>query len=38
LYDEHVKHTLTKKRKLELEDDTAERIELVRKYFARKPK
>jgi hypothetical protein len=38
LYDEHVKHTLTKKRKLELEDDTAERIELMRKYFARKPK
>jgi hypothetical protein len=38
LYDEHVKHTLTKKRKLELEHDTDERIELVQKYFARKPK
>jgi hypothetical protein len=38
LYDEHVKHRLTKKRKLELEHDNAERIELVRKYFARKPK
>jgi hypothetical protein len=38
LYDEHVKHTLTKKRKLEIEDDTGERIALVGKYFARKPK